>query len=105
MAVKMLYEVLANSLHNIALLLQEVSLGWRIHHANIASVCGLSLELDGERKTAWIVMELLQGSVSGVIEASQRRGPTLSLREKVDIAHDSLCGLQYLHSLVGVCSW
>ena len=98
----MLYEALAGSQHNIDLLLQEVSIAWKVHHPNIAAVCGVTLELEDRRKKAWIIMELLQGSVAGVIEQSRHRGvKPLSLREKVDIAHDSLSGLNYLHCLVG----
>ena len=97
----MLYEVLAASQHNIDLLLREVSISWKIHHPNIAAVWGLTLELEEEKKKAWIVMELLQGSMAGVIDESRRRGVKhLTLREKADMAHDSVCGLNYLHSLV-----
>ena len=101
MAVKMLYEVLAAIPRNILLLRQEVSVAWKIHHPNIAAVCGITLEMEGEKKNAWIVMELLHGSMAGVIDASQASGvKPLTLREKVDMTHDSLCGLNYLHSLV-----
>lgn len=100
-AIKMLYEVLAGSPHHIDLLLQEVCISWKVHHPNVAAVCGITLELDDEKKKAWIVMELLQGSLSGVIADSRRRGvQPLTLREKVDMARDSLCGLNYLHTLV-----
>lgn len=100
----MLYPVLAAVQHNIHLLQQEVTIAWKIHHPNIATVCGVTLEMGDKKKTAWIVMELLQGSLAGVIDASLKGIPPLSLREKVDMAHDSLCGLSYLHSLVGVLS-
>jgi hypothetical protein len=100
-AVKMLYEVLASSPHNIDLLKQEVSVTWKLHHPNVAGVCGITLELDDKTKNAWIVMELLQGSMAGVIDESRREGvKPLSLREKVDMAYDSLCGLNYLQHLV-----
>jgi serine/threonine protein kinase len=99
-AVKMLYEVLASSPHNIDLLKQEVSVTWKLHHPNVAGVCGITLELDDKTKNAWIVMELLQGSMAGVIDESRREGvKPLSLREKVDMAYDSLCGLNYLQHL------
>ena len=58
---------------------------------------------ENERKQlhAWIIMELLQGSMSEVIEASQQEEVgSLTLREQVDMACDSLHGLNYLHSLV-----
>ena len=97
----MLYDFLASSPHNIDLLQQEVTIAWKIHHPNVAAVCGVTLELEDEEKKAWIVMELLQGSMAGVIDESRRRGvQALTLREKVDMAHDSLCGLNYLQYLV-----
>ena len=99
----MLYEVLATSQHDIDRLQQEVAIAWKVHHPNISSVCGLTLEIEGkkEEKKAWIVMELLQGSLADVLNESKRRGvKPLSLREKVDVAYDCLCGLNYLHSLV-----
>ena len=102
-AVKMMYEELTTSQHNIDIFLQEITIAWRVHHPNIVSVCGVTLEPDSKTKQskAWIVMELLQGSIAGVINDSRRRGVgPLSLREKVDVAHDCLCGLNYLHSLV-----
>ena len=100
-AVKMLYEVLATVQRNIELLLQEVSVAWKIHHPNVAGVCGVTLETEGTKRSAWIVMELLQGSLGGVIDASRVEGVgALTLREQLDMAHDSLCGLDYLHSLV-----
>ena len=100
-AVKMLYEVLAGSQHNIDLLLQEVSIAWKIHHPNIASVCGVTLELKDRKKTAWIIMELLQGSMAGLIDESRRDGVgQLTVREKVDMSRDCLCGLHHLHCLV-----
>jgi serine/threonine protein kinase len=99
----MLYDVLADSQHNIDLLMQEVSIAWKIHHPNIASVCGVTIELKERRKTAWIIMELLQGSMAGLIDESRREGVRqLTLREKVDMAHDSLCGLNHLHCLVSI---
>ena len=101
-AVKVLYEALAAYQRNIDLLLQEVNIAWKVHHPNVAAVCGFTLERKEEKTTAWIIMELLQGSMGSVIDASQGVGG-LTLREQVDMAHDSLCGLDYLHSLVSTC--
>ena len=92
-AVKLLYDHLAAVQRNIQLVQQEASVAWKIHHPNIASVCGVTLEL--EEKKAWIIMELHSGSMSGVIDACQRDVAPLTLREKVDMTHDSLCGLEY----------
>ena len=82
----------------VHLLQQEVFVAWRLHHPNIAAVCGVTLEL--EEKKAWIVMELQSGSMSGVIDACHGDVSSLTLREKVDMAHDTLCGLDYIHSMV-----
>ncbi|XP_062523531.1 probable serine/threonine-protein kinase DDB_G0281745 [Corticium candelabrum] len=96
-AVKLLYDHLAAVQRNIHLVQQEASVAWKIHHPNIAAVCGVTLEL--EEKKAWIVMELHSGSMSGVIDACQGDVAPLTLREKVDMTHDSLCGLEYIHSM------
>ena len=45
-------------------------------------------------------MKLQSSSVSSVIDACQRDGAPLTLREKVDMAQDSLCGLDHIHSMV-----
>ncbi|XP_062523481.1 probable serine/threonine-protein kinase DDB_G0281745 [Corticium candelabrum] len=95
-AVKLLYDHLAAVQRNIHLVQQEASVAWKIHHPNIAAVCGVTLEL--EEKKAWIIMELHSGSMSGVIDACQGDVARLTLLEKVDMTHDSLCGLDYIHS-------
>ena len=97
-AVKLLYDHLAAVQRNIHLVQQEASVAWKIHHPNIAAVCGVTLEL--EEKKAWIIMELHSGSMSCVIDACQGDVAPLTLREKVDMTHDSLCGLDYIHSMV-----
>ncbi|XP_062523849.1 probable serine/threonine-protein kinase DDB_G0281745 [Corticium candelabrum] len=96
-AVKRLYDDLAAAPRYVHLLQQEVFVAWRLHHPNIAAVCGVTLEL--EEKKAWIVMELQSGSMSGVIDACHGDVSSLTLREKVDMAHDTLCGLDYIHSM------
>ena len=101
MAVKILYKELAAYQRNIDLFLQEVNIAWKLHHPNVVTVCGVTLERRNEKTTAWIIMELLQGSMCDVIDASrQQEVGALTLRERVDMAHDSLCGLHYLHALV-----
>ncbi|XP_062507311.1 probable serine/threonine-protein kinase DDB_G0281745 [Corticium candelabrum] len=96
-AVKRLYDDLADVERYIQLVQQEASVAWKIHHPNIAAVCGVTLEK--EVKKAWIIMELHSGSVSSVIDACQRDAAPLTVREKVDMAHDSLCGLDHIHSM------
>ncbi|XP_062523919.1 probable serine/threonine-protein kinase DDB_G0281745 [Corticium candelabrum] len=96
-AVKRLYDHLAAAPRNVHLLQQEVFVAWRLHHPNIAAVCGVTLEL--EEKKAWIIMELQSGSMSGVIDACHGDVAPLTLRETVDMTHDTLCGLDYIHSM------
>ncbi|XP_062507115.1 ankyrin repeat domain-containing protein 17-like isoform X2 [Corticium candelabrum] len=96
-AVKRLYDDLADVERYIQLVKQEASVAWKIHHPNVAAVCGVTLEK--EVKKAWIIMELHSGSISSVIDACQRGAVPLTVREKVDMAHDSLCGLDHIHSM------
>ncbi|XP_062506694.1 ankyrin repeat domain-containing protein 17-like isoform X2 [Corticium candelabrum] len=96
-AVKRLYDEFSGYERYIQLVKQEASVAWKIHHPNIAAVCGVTLEK--EVKKAWIIMELHSGSVSSVIDACQEDATPLTLREKVDMAHDSLCGLDHIHSM------
>ena len=97
-AVKLLYDHLAAVQRNIQLVQKEASVAWKIHHPNIAVVCGVTLEL--EEKKVWIIMELHSGSMSGVIDACQGDVAPLTLREKVGMTHDSLCGLNCIHNMV-----
>lgn len=97
----MLYEELATSHRATQLWVQQASIGWTVHHPNIVAECGLTLELEREKKMAWIVMELMQGSMAGVIDEAQRKVvQPLTFKEKVDLAYDSVCGLNYLHTQV-----
>lgn len=100
-AVKQLHDLLADSKRNIDLIKQEVTVAWKIHHPNVVAVCGVVLELEDEKVSVWIVMELLEGSVSDVLDVSQTRSVrSLSLKEMVDMTYDALCGIRYLHSMV-----
>ncbi|XP_062506307.1 ankyrin repeat and KH domain-containing protein 1-like [Corticium candelabrum] len=96
-AVKCLYDDLADVERYVQPVQQEASVAWKIHHPNIAAVCGVTLEK--EVKKAWVIMELQSGSVSSVMDACQRDAAPLTVREKVDMAHDSLCGLDHIHSM------
>ncbi|XP_062500375.1 probable serine/threonine-protein kinase DDB_G0281745 [Corticium candelabrum] len=96
-AVKRLYDEFSGYERYIQLVKQEASVAWKIHHPNIAAVCGVTLEK--EVKKAWIIMELHSGSISSVIDACQQDAAPLTVREKVDMAHDSLCGLDHIHSM------
>ena len=97
-AVKRLYDEFSGYERYIQLVQQEASVAWKIRHPNVAAVCGVTLEL--EEKKAWIIMELQSGSISSVIDACQQDAAPLTVREKVDMAHDSLCGLDHIHSMV-----
>ena len=104
-AVKLLYDHLAAVQRNIYLVQQEASVAWKIHHPNIAAVCGVTLEL--EEKKAWIIMELHSGSMSGVIDACQGDVAPLTLREKVDMTAGAypgfLLGVSILISIILIC--
>ena len=97
-AVKCLYDHPANVERYVQLVQQEASVAWKLHHPNIAVVCGVTLEK--EVKKAWVITELQSSSVSSVIDACQRDAAPLTLREKVDMAHDSFCALDHIHSMV-----
>ncbi|XP_062510953.1 probable serine/threonine-protein kinase DDB_G0281745 [Corticium candelabrum] len=92
-AVKKVHDVLCVNQRCRDLFLQEVSVALKIRHPNIVFVYGYCLETECEKPIAWIIMELLQCSLDAMHNYSQ-----LTLREKVDIASDVLCGLNYLHS-------
>ena len=98
-AVKSLYEELAKEHHLRRLFEQEVSVCSRLHHPNIAAICGVIQQRDAPFS---LIMELLQASLSDVIEAALLSGRYLTLREQTDVSHDCLSGLTYLHDLVGV---
>ena len=98
-AVKSLHEELAKEHHQRRLFEQEVSVCSRLHHPNIASICGVIQQRDAPFS---LIMELLQASLSDVIEAALLSDRYLTLREQTDLSHDCLNGLTYLHDLVGV---
>ena len=98
-AVKSLHEELAKEHHKRCLFEQEVSVCSRLHHPNIASICGVIQQRDAPFS---LIMELLQASLSDVIEAALLSDRYLTLREQTDLSHDCLSGFTYLHDLVGV---
>ena len=97
MAVKSLHEELAKEHHQRRLFEQEVAVCSRLHHPNIAAICGV-IQRDAPLS---LIMELLQASLSDVIEEALLSGRYLTLREQTDLSHDCLSGLTYLHDLVG----
>ena len=98
-AVKTLHEELAKEHYQRRLFEQEVSVCSRLHHPNIAAICGVIQQRDAPFS---LIMELLQASLADVIEAAHVSGKYLTLREQTDVSHDCLSGLTYLHDLVGV---
>ena len=98
-AVKTLHEELAKEHYQRRLFEQEVSVCSRLHHPNIAAICGVIQQRDAPFS---LIMELLQASLADVIEAAHVSGKYLTLREQTDMSHDCLSGLTYLHDLVGV---
>ena len=96
-AVKLLHKELAKEHYQRRLFEQEVCVSSRLHHPNIAAMCGVTRQLDAP---FCLIMELLQASLSDVIEAAHVSGIYLTLREQTDLAHDCLSGLTYLHNLV-----
>lgn len=80
------------------LLRQEISACSRLYHPHLAAIYGF-VRIEG---VLMMAMELFQGSLADLIEAqSHVCGATrhLTLREEVDVSHDALSGLTYLHQL------
>ena len=98
-AVKTLHQELAKEHYQRRLFEQEVAVCSRLHHPNIAAICGVIQQRDAPFS---LIMELLQASLADVIEAAHVSGRYLTLREQTDVSHDCLSGLTYLHDLVGV---
>jgi serine/threonine protein kinase len=96
-AVKTLHEELAKELYQRSLFEQEVEVISRLHHPNIAAICGVVNEEDAPFS---LIMELLQASLAGVIVAARVSGKYLTIREQTDVSHDCLSGLTYLHNLL-----
>ena len=72
---------------------QEILICRHVHHPNVVSLLGFISENDVPLS---IMSELLEGSLSDVIEAADG---DLSLREQVDIATGCSAGIGYLHKL------
>ena len=98
-AVKKFHEVLANT-RNLALFKREVVLCSRLHHPHIITVCGAVMREDAPLQ---MVMELLEGSVSEVMNASRAASGAsigssyLTFYEQLSIAIDVTSAIAYLH--------
>ena len=91
----MFYELL-NTERYLRLFQQEIAVCTRARHPNIVSLCGVTTENGVPLR---IITELLEGSLSDVIEAALRSKWPLSLREQIDLALGMTAGIAYLHQL------
>ena len=96
-AVKTFYdEPMRTSRRNIDIIRREMRVCSRVRHPNVMSICG-AIVTDGIPLR--LVMEMQEASLSGVIDAANKSGAYLSLREQVDLAEGCACGVMYLHHL------
>ena len=94
-AVKKIHELILSP-RNEAMFKREVLVCSRLHHPNIMVVCGAVMT---EGAPLQIVMELLEGSVSEVIDAAHASGSYLSIYEQLSIVMDMASGISYLHQI------
>ncbi|XP_065836871.1 probable serine/threonine-protein kinase DDB_G0281745 [Oscarella lobularis] len=94
-AVKKIHDLITNQ-RNVALFEQEVLVCSRLHHPNIMTVCGAVM---AEGIPLQMVMELLEGSVSEVIDAAHTTGSYLTIYEQLSISIDMTSGISYLHQI------
>ncbi|XP_065840574.1 uncharacterized protein [Oscarella lobularis] len=94
-AVKKIHELITSQ-RNVAMFRREVLVCSRLHHPNIMVVCGAVIT---EGSPLQIVMELLEGSVSEVIDAAHASRSYLTNYEQLSIAMDMTSGISYLHQI------
>ena len=94
-AVKKIHELITNQ-RNIAMFQQEVLVSSRLHHPNIMTVCGAVMT---EGVPFHMILELLEGSVSDVIDAAHAFGSYLTIYEQLSVAMDMTSGISYLHQI------
>ena len=75
---------------------RELSICSQLHHPHILQVYG-AVMVNGT--PLQLVMELMQGSVSDLIEAAHASCHYLSYREQIDLAIGSTAGIAYMHQL------
>ena len=96
---KKFHEVLANP-RNLELFRREVLVCSRLHHPNIMTICGAVMQRDVPFQ---MVMELLEGSVSEVMNAAHTASGAsvgssyLTFFEQLSIALDVTSAIAYLH--------
>jgi mitogen-activated protein kinase kinase kinase 7 len=96
-AIKTFYrKVVTISERNIQLVRREIAICGSVHHPNLVSICGATTEREVPLS---LVMELEEGSLGEVMDASYATTRYLTLREQVDLAIGCLSGIAYLHQL------
>ena len=95
-AVKQFHEQFITTEGTIPSFRREVLTASRLHHPNIVRVCGAIMR---PGLPFQIVCELLEGSVSEVINAVHSSGSYLSNYEKLSIAVEMTSAITYLHEL------
>lgn len=75
---------------------RELAICSQLHHPHIVQVCG-AVMVNGTPLR--IIMELLQGSVSDLMKATDHSRHYLSYREQIDVAAGTTAGIDYLHQL------
>ena len=93
-AVKKFHELITTE-GTIPLFRREVLTASRLHHPNIVRVCGAIMR---PGLPFQIVSELLEGSVSEVINAAHTSDSYLSTYEQLSIAVETTSAITYLHS-------
>ena len=94
-AVKKFHDLITSP-RTIPLFQREVLTASRLHHPNIVRVCGAVME---DRCPFQIVSELLEGSVSEVIDAAHASSCYLSPYEQLSIVVQATSAISYLHGL------
>ena len=94
-AVKKFHDLITTE-RTIPLFQSEVLTASRLHHPNIVRVCGAIVR---PGLPFQIITELLEGSVSEVIDAAHLCGSYLSNYEQLSIAVDMTSAITYLHEL------
>jgi serine/threonine protein kinase len=100
-AVKRFHDVLRQEALRVSdyynkLFRQELSTCAKLHHPNIVTFCGATLEKDTPLQ---IVMELLEGSLEELIQVAKGSDFYLTHREQVHLAEGTTAGITYLHQL------
>ena len=93
-AVKRFHEELLVSEHNRKLFRQELANCAYLHHPNIVTFCGATLEKGNPLQ---IITELLEGSLDELIKAAVSCTPYLTHGEQVHLAECTAAGITYLH--------